>query len=626
MKIRFYLATAIVALSWMGCSQEEATNEIISGANTIQATIESSSRSTVTDAGVFSWTAGDQITLVGEESGNVVRDTYTYTGSGDSFEFDNAAASSTSPSVEAPVVAYYPAHDSHNTTTFFLPNSYGDSSTEYVADTHAAMMATPPASGNTYAFMHLGGVMRFNVKNVPVGVNEFRLMIQGKQINGQFSITENNNGEKVIATKDVTSDVSTECYVQILFKTLEDTKDMTFYVPMPTGTYGDYQVALNKGGTYIECESTSVTNTINRKTLLLMPTFTYDSTEGKLVKGEATVGVIDLEDGSKDAEIEADAEVVVTPGTDADATATLNYTPANDGSSVLSLSDGSGATESGDSEGKVVVSTASGSTVASCEINTPSLTVELSAADGGTATFEEVTALTAEQTLIIGKGVTVTTLNIKGGNVVIEEGATVTTIKNEAGNNTITVNDEAGLKAAIAAGGTTTLARNIELTSPVYFSYNKNITSTLDLNSYKISITGTTNVYGILAYGGTLTIKGEGTIDATQTAVCAYGATVNIEGGNYVGGYDGSATIYAYLGTINISGGTFEAKDMSSGMKQYSVLNCKDGKATIVVTGGKYKNFNPANNKSESSSGGTNFVAEGYSSVADGDYYVVSEN
>ena len=64
MKIRFYLATAIVALSLMGCSQEEATNEILSGANVIHATIESSSRSTVTDAGVFSWTAGDAISLL----------------------------------------------------------------------------------------------------------------------------------------------------------------------------------------------------------------------------------------------------------------------------------------------------------------------------------------------------------------------------------------------------------------------------------------------------------------------------------------------------------------------------------------------------------------------------------
>ena len=74
MKIRFYLATAIFALSWMGCSQEEATNEIMSGANVIQATIESSSRSAVTDAGVFSWTTGDKISLLDESNKDILKE------------------------------------------------------------------------------------------------------------------------------------------------------------------------------------------------------------------------------------------------------------------------------------------------------------------------------------------------------------------------------------------------------------------------------------------------------------------------------------------------------------------------------------------------------------------------
>ena len=589
MKIRFCLATAIVALSWMGCSQEEATNETISGANVIQATIESTSRSAVTDAGVFSWTTGDQITLVGEKSGNVVRDTYIYTGSGDSFEFDNTAASSTSPSVEAPVVAYYPAHDNHNTTTFFLPNSYGDSNTEYVADTHAAMMATPPASGSTYAFMHLGGVMRFNVKNVPAGVNEFRLMIPSKQINGQFSITENNNGEKVIATKDVTSDFSTEYYVQILFKTLEDTKDMTFYVPMPTGTYGDYKVALNKGGTYIECESKSVTNTIERKTLLLMPTFTYDSTEGKLVKGAAVAGVIDLEDGSKEATIADDAEVVVTPGADSDATATLNYTPAADGTSVLSISDGSGATESGDSEGKVVVSTASGSTVASCEINTPSLTVELSAAENGTATFEEVTALTAEQTLIIGEGVTVTTLNVKGGNVVIEEGATVGTI-----NGNVTLGEDVKITTYLTVNSSTT------------FNFNGNTLERQDGTVF--FVTGE----------GSLTLEGDGTVKGNEAVWSSEGTSVTIKGGAYKMSNETESCplIYSKGGAITIEGGSFESAitTESFAVSQYNLLNVKDGSGgSITVKGGEFKNFNPGCCYSEGNP--TSFVADGYKVV-----------
>ena len=245
MKTMNYLATAIVALLWMGCSQEELFNETKGSANTIYATIEGSSRSTVTDAGVFSWKSGDAITLVGENNGNVIRDTYTYSGTGNGFN------PPTPTTVTNPVVAFYPANDDHNTTTFSLPQNYGGINSEYVEDTHAAMMATPPASGDTYAFMHLGGVMRFNVKNVPVGTNEFRFIARGKKINGHFVISN----EKTITTSDNTSDeynpIFLNSIVQISFKALTEAKDMTFYVPLPTGTYGDYQVAIIKGGTDI---------------------------------------------------------------------------------------------------------------------------------------------------------------------------------------------------------------------------------------------------------------------------------------------------------------------------------------------------------------------------------------
>ena len=64
------------------------------------------------------------------------------------------------------------------------------------------------------------------------------------------------------------------------------------------------------------------------------------------------------------------------------------------------------------------------------------------------------------------------------------------------------------------------------------------------------------------------------------------------------------------------------------GGDEYALLNCKDadykaGTAKITVKGGKYKNFNPANNTSEGN--GTNFVAEGYTSTQDGEYWVVSK-
>lgn len=95
------------------------------------------------------------------------------------------------------------------------------------------------------------------------------------------------------------------------------------------------------------------------------------------------------------------------------------------------------------------------------------------------------------------------------------------------------------------------------------------------------------------------------------------GATVVINGGNFLAGYE---TVYVYKGHAIINDGVFFAqRDASRGNKIFE-LNCKDnfykdGTASIVVKGGKYIDFDPAANGSESSDLSTNFVAVGYKSV-----------
>lgn len=131
--------------------------------------------------------------------------------------------------------------------------------------------------------------------------------------------------------------------------------------------------------------------------------------------------------------------------------------------------------------------------------------------------------------------------------------------------------------------------------------------------------------------GGKTVLDGEGTVnsilgsDKYSMAVWAENGTVVINDGIYKNETDGSARgtdlIYASgTGCIEINGGVFEAA------KPEWTLNCKDadykaGTAKIIVKGGKFKNFDPANNNAEGA--GTNFVAEGYKSVKEGEYYVV---
>ena len=193
------------------------------------------------------------------------------------------------------------------------------------------------------------------------------------------------------------------------------------------------------------------------------------------------------------------------------------------------------------------------------------------------------------------------------------------------------------LKAAIAEGKSVKLAADITLAESVLV---KDVTSVIDLNGFNLVAASTD---AIVVEGANLTINGNGDVKAaTNDASSAnalwvkYGNVV-INGGNYYVGADnalrndciylGAASLKAdaanYKSTITINGGTFEANVNEAG--QYWVLNVQDDFYTagsdIVVYGGSYKNFNPADNKSEGA--GTNFLAPGKTVEEDEGWYIV---
>ena len=588
MKIRFYLAMMAAALVMTNCSKEEELVQEKKATKSFTATIEGASRSDVTTDGAFSWTAGDEISVWNGSTFDVYANSETDVNTFDAKDQDNAG--------EAQGYAIYPSGShsiSNEVVSVNLPATYTHGST------NAPMLATIEEGSTNLAFKHLGGLMRFVVKDVPAGASSFVFTATDNIITGNYSVIDGQ------IRQDGENDANnTNNNVTITFTELTETaEEMVFYVPLPTGTYGEYKVEIKGDNLQSALFHTSegVTNTIGRRTMLLMPEFSVEN--GGLKKG--TGNVIPVTEG--EAEISGNQSVTISAeGADANDVLNLKYTP-QEGNAILSLSDGSEETTPQTSVAKVKIEpTTSETTIERLKINAPTLTAEL-----GAGTYGTIEALTANQTLIIGEGVTIKNLVLNGGNV---------ELYGKVENIYCNVNT------------TIKLMKDIELDRYIYLINRNDAATTFELNNYTLSnqTEGTENIYGILAYDGTLTIKGEGAIDARQTAVYAYGATVNIEGGNYIGGYDGSATILAYTGIINISGGTFEAKEKSTKMKQYSVLNCTDKNyknhtANIVVTGGSYKNFNPAKNKSEGSN--TNFVAEGYQSTTsdNGETYVVTK-
>lgn len=124
--------------------------------------------------------------------------------------------------------------------------------------------------------------------------------------------------------------------------------------------------------------------------------------------------------------------------------------------------------------------------------------------------------------------------------------------------------------------------------------------------------------------GSELTIEGDGEIIAKPAkysmAIWANGGKVTIKGGKFYNNGDNSDLIYASGNAlVEIYGGEFHANENKGAVgtkNAYPALNIKDKDretAKIVVYGGKFFGFNPADNLSEGPA--TNFVADGYKSV-----------
>ena len=131
--------------------------------------------------------------------------------------------------------------------------------------------------------------------------------------------------------------------------------------------------------------------------------------------------------------------------------------------------------------------------------------------------------------------------------------------------------------------------------------------------------------------GSSLTIEGNGTFKAKENDCYAVdvqdGSTVTIKNGTFVGNIH---AVYVQKGTAIIEGGTYsvQQKFPDANKADEFVLNCYDanranGTAKIIVKGGTFINFNPADCWAEGAH--TNFVADGYKvtseTKANGDVY-----
>ncbi len=185
--------------------------------------------------------------------------------------------------------------------------------------------------------------------------------------------------------------------------------------------------------------------------------------------------------------------------------------------------------------------------------------------------------------------------------------------------------DAAGMKDALVNGGNIKVDANVDVGADALVvakdttidANGKTLTTTADIWDESKMDWSLISVRG----GKTLTITGNGTFKAKENDSFAVdvqdGATVTIENGTFIGNVH---AVYVYEGTAYIKGGFYsvQQKYNVAGKENEFVLNCYDANrnadtAKIIVTGGTFVNFNPADCWAEGAH--TNFVADGYSVI-----------
>lgn len=269
-------------------------------------------------------------------------------------------------------------------------------------------------------------------------------------------------------------------------------------------------------------------------------------------------------------------------------------------------------------------------TTPNLNVNAPNASVTL----GGK--FDNVSVVCSDNTLKLASGFHANKLEMKKGRLLVEcleeeqskyfddlvvsEEAII-----EYAENHVTASNTKGIAGTTLFGGKVIVDEDIVLSNKgIITGATANTKEVLDLNGHSLSF-GTKSGCMLLQYKSKLdvidSVGGGKFINNAQS----YGIWLSGEEGVvniYAGDFEAfTHVLYAEKGTINIYGGSFKLlgePELDENGEAKFLLNCldanyKSGIAHINVFGGKFYNFNPANNASEGA--GTNYVQPGYSVI-----------
>lgn len=571
MKLRNLMQVACMAtaaLTAFSCSQEEFENSGRKGNITVNATFEGAgtdTRTTVNDEYKILWQDTDALGLFCSNAESNYSNTKLEYASGAGQT--SATFNGSKPSGETAVFSIYPYQQnmsvSGNTLTMTLPATL----TNYNGSSNGPMYAkvTNPDNLSALSFKHMAAMIKLTINKIPAEATTFKI-IASNNIAGTCTVdltaadpilTVASNGSKEITAS---------------FTASNDIKSRNFYIPLPTGTYSSITAQLTNGSDKVYFTKTLNDKILGRRDILVVPPLdcvVVDATtpsalstalaDSKNLPQEAPTAatVTDIAvSGSFNTTSGSNDGIAIPVLQNSDINLTFNTAPTTSTAAPLTLTDKTNTSVSApaatatNSVSLAVPETTAEQEAPSVAITMPSTTVTL-AAVGNKATYNEVTATTAQQTLIINAGVTVKKLTVKGGNLKIY--GKVEQLVHDAGDTTIYIikgteaslpatidskfvvqSDVAVLKTAFANGEDFKLSADADITGQsVSVPAGKSVV--LDLNGYTLtadnSATGKIIVLGKMTLKDSSTEK-KGKIVASQdyTAASYNGSLIEIAG------------------------------------------------------------------------------------------------
>lgn len=571
MKLRNLMQVACMAtaaLTAFSCSQEEFENSGRKGNITVNATFEGAgtdTRTTVNDEYKILWQDTDALGLFCSNAESNYSNTKLEYASGAGQT--SATFNGSKPSGETAVFSIYPYQQnmsvSGNTLTMTLPATL----TNYNGSSNGPMYAkvTNPDNLSALSFKHMAAMIKLTVNKIPAEATTFKI-IASNNIAGICTV-DLTAADPILA---VTSDESKE--ITASFTASADIKSRNFYIPLPTGTYSSITAQLTNGSDKVYFTKTLNDKILGRRDILAVPPLDCVVVEATTPSALSTA-LADSKNLPQEAPTAATVTDIAVSGSfnttsgsndgiaipvlqNSDINLAFNTAPTTSTSAPLKLTDKTNtsvstpAATATNSVSLAVPETTAEQEAPSVAITMPSTTVTL-AAVGNKATYNEVTATTAQQTLIINAGVTVKKLTVKGGNLKIY--GKVEQLVHDAGNTTIYIikgteaslpatidskfvvqSDVAVLKTAFANGEDFKLSADADITGQnVSVPAGKSVV--LDLNGYTLtadnSATGKIIVLGKMTLKDSSTEK-KGKIVASQdyTAASYNGSLIEIAG------------------------------------------------------------------------------------------------